>query len=162
MVCTASIADLPEIVGIYNQAIVARFQTCFTEAVTVEDKFQWFNDHEESKYPLLVYKQDGKVLGWLSISPYRQGRNALRYAVEISYFLDNAYLGQGIGSLLLARALVLCRHMGYKTALAVLIDSNTASIKLLEKFGFIQWGYLPAIADFDGKECGQYYYGLKL
>ncbi len=162
MVCIAAIEDLPEIAGIYNQAIEARFQTCFTEPVSVKDKLQWFYDHEETKFPLLVYKNDGRVGGWLSVSPYRQGRNALRYAVEISYFIDNAHLRQGIGSQLLARALVICRQLGYKTALAVLIDSNTASIKLLEKYGFKEWGHLPAIADFDGRECGQYYYGLKL
>jgi len=162
MVREARIDDLGAITEIYNQAIDAQFQTCFTEPYSPEMKQDWFYEHDGTGYPLLVYELDGAVAGFLSVSPYRQGRHALRFAVEISYFVHIAHHKKGIGSALLGKAISQCREIGYKTALAILLVPNKASIALLEKFGFAQWGYMPDIAEFDGVVCGQLYYGLKL
>ena len=82
--------------------------------------------------------------------------------MEISYFIDAAYQGRGIGSALLTYGIRACKDLGYKTALAIILDKNTASIKLMEKFGFQKWAELPGVADFDGVECGHVYYGLNL
>jgi phosphinothricin acetyltransferase len=162
MIRAAKIEDLEAMSEIYNQAIDAQFQTCFTRRFSAGERLPWFYQHQGTGYPLYVYEQDGRVAGWLSVSAYRQGRNALRYAVEISYFIHSLYHKRGIGSLLLAHAIDQCRVFGYKTALAILLEPNTGSLKLLEKFGFERWGYLPDIAEFNGIPCGQYYYGLRL
>ncbi len=162
MVRKAQIEDLEAITEIYNQAIDARFQTCYTERLKVEDRLDWFYQHQGDSLPLFVIEMDGRVAGWLSVSPYRQGRNALKYAVEISYFLDRNYQQKGLGTKLLDYAIARCSELGFKTLLAILIDRNIASTKLLEKFGFELWGVLPDIAEFDGVLCGQYYFGLRL
>lgn len=162
MIRTANIKDLESIVEIYNQAIDAGFQTAYTERLRAADRVGWFNDHPESSFPLLVYEQAGSVAGWLSVTPYRPDRGALRYAVEVSYFVHEDSRGIGIGSQLLAAGLERCWKLGYKTLLAILMEPNVASAKLLEKYGFEKWAYLPAVADFDGVECSQVYYGLKM
>ena len=162
MIRIAKPADLQAITDIYNQAIEARFQTAFTEPFRAADRVGWFNDHLPAAYPLFVYEQDGNVAGWLSVSDYRSGRAALRYAVEISYFIDKDHQRKGIGTQLLMHGINACKTMGYKTLLAIILEPNTASARLLEKFGFEKWAYLPAIADFDGVECSQVYYGMKL
>ena len=162
MIRDAQTGDLEAITTIYNQAIDARFQTCFTEPLKCEERLGWLQQHMADGYPVLLYELDNRVAGWLSISPYRQGRNALKYAVEISYFLHHDYQRKGIGTMLLSHAISRCRDLGYKTLLAILLDRNTASIRLLEKAGFERWGFLPGIAEFDGVACGQYYYGLRV
>ena len=162
MIRIAKIEDLENIVEIYNQAIDAGFQTAFTQRYKTEDKVDWFYEHPENKYPLLVYVHDGKVVGYLHVSPYRQGRAALRFAVEISYFIHKDFHRRGIGSQLLEHGIKMCRDLKYKTLLAIIIEQNIASARLLEKYGFEKWGYLPDIADYDGVECSQVYYGLKL
>ena len=162
MVRIATTDDLEAIVEIYNLAIAARFQTCFTEPFTVDTRLSWFQEHKPAIYPIFVYVHVGKVVGYLNVSPYRQGRNALRFAVEVSYFIHPDFHRMGMGTSLLESALICCRESGYKTVLAILLETNTGSIKLLEKFGFANWGYLPQIADFDGITCSQLYYGLKL
>jgi phosphinothricin acetyltransferase len=63
---------------------------------------------------------------------------------------------------LISHALSVCPAIGIKNVIAVLIDRNEASRKLLEKLGFQQWGYLPRVLDFDGEECGEFYYGKRL
>ena len=162
MIRTAQFEDLESIVEIYNEAIEAKFQTGVTDKVTVDGRIDWFNEHTPDKYPLFVYVADDKVVGWLSISPYRAGRGAFRYSVEISYFVHNSHRKKGIASQLLVYAINACRQLDYKTAIAIILDKNTASINLMEKFGFEKWAFLPGVADFDGVECNHVYYGMKL
>ena len=45
---------------------------------------------------------------------------------------------------------------------AIVWEGNQASLRLLEKMGFEQWGHLSKVADFDGKEVGHLYFGLHL
>ncbi len=56
----------------------------------------------------------------------------------------------------------LCPSLEIKTLFAILLDDNDASVKLLERFGFERWGHMPAVANFDGREVGHLYYGLRL
>jgi L-amino acid N-acyltransferase YncA len=162
MIRQADINDIEAITDIYNHAVDARFQTAYTERHTIDDSARWFNEHDTDNYPVFVYGLDGQVAGWLSVSPYRQGRAALRYAVEVSYFIHKDHQGKGIGTQLLSHAIKACTELGYKTVLAIILEPNKASARLLERSGFEKWAYLPAIADFDGVECSQVYYGLKL
>ncbi len=45
---------------------------------------------------------------------------------------------------------------------ALLLDINSTSVRLLEKFGFTRWGHMPDVADIDGRECGHLIYGLRV
>jgi phosphinothricin acetyltransferase len=162
MIRTANISDLAAVVEIYNQAIDAGFQTAYTHKFRPEEKEGWFHEFIPGRYPLFVYEKEGRVAGWLSISAYRKGRQALAGAVEISYFTDQNCRKQGIGSALLQHGIDACTELGYHTLLAIILEPNIASARLLEKFGFERWGYLPDIADFNGTKCSQVYYGLKL
>ena len=49
-----------------------------------------------------------------------------------------------------------------KTLIAILLEPNTPSIRLLEKFNFRKWGDMPNVADFDGIECSHQFYGLRI
>jgi phosphinothricin acetyltransferase len=93
------------------------------------------------------------------LSAYRAGRAALRFTAEISYYIARAYHRQGIGTALIEHALAACPGVQIKHVFAIVLENNAASIRLLEKLGFEKWGYLPRVADFDGKEVGHLYYG---
>ena len=158
----ADISDLPNIVAIYNQAIPTRRSTANTIPWTVESRTAWFIEHEPDKHPIFVAEVDGKVVGWCSLSVYRPGRLALRFTAEISYYIDSNFQQQGVGSTLISHALNVCPILNIKNIIAVIIDRNEPSRKLLEKLGFEQWAYLPRVLDFDGQEFGEYYYGLRV
>ena len=155
----ATPADLPRLVEIYNQAIASHTATADTIPFSVETRRGWFNVHTPDTYPIYVYEGDGHlVVGYLSISPYRD-RPALSRTAEISYYVDYSQHGRGIGSALMDHALQDARRIGKKVYLAILLEWNTSSLRLLEKFEFSRWGHLPNVAEFDGKLCGQYIYG---
>jgi L-amino acid N-acyltransferase YncA len=158
----AKIEDLPTIVAIYNQAVPTYRSTANTTPVTVEARKKWFQDHEPDHHPIFVAELDDCVIGWCSLSVYRPGRAALRFTAEISYYVDTDHQGQGVGQALIRRAVDASPALEIKNIIAVLLDRNEPSRKLLEKLGFQQWGYLPRVLDFDGEECGEYYYGRRV
>jgi phosphinothricin acetyltransferase len=55
--------------------------------------------------------------------------------------------------------LAACPSLQIRHLFAIVLENNEASIRLLEKMDFERWGYLPKVADFDGKEVGHLYYG---
>jgi phosphinothricin acetyltransferase len=155
----AQIDDLRAIIDIYNQSIPSQQATGDTQPVRVEDRMSWFEDHRPDEHPIFVAEVDEKVVGWSSLSAYRPGRAALRFTAEISYYIDLAYHRQGIGTALVEHALAACPALQIKHVFAIVLEGNEASLKLLEKMGFEQWGHLPRVADFDGNEVGHLYYG---
>jgi L-amino acid N-acyltransferase YncA len=152
-------ADLPAIVDIYNQAILTKQSTGDLQPVTVEDRLTWFHVHPPEKYPIFAAEIEGQVAGWCSLSAYRQGRGAFRHTAEISYYISFVYHRRGIGTALVEHALSACPGLQIRHVFAIVLENNQASLRLLEKMGFERWGYLPQVADFDGKEVGHLYYG---
>jgi L-amino acid N-acyltransferase YncA len=155
----AQIYDLPAIVDIYNQSIPSKQATGDTQPLRVEDRMRWFEEHRPDKHPIFVADVDGQVAGWCSLSAYRPGRAALRFTAEISYYISYAYQRRGIATALVEHALGACPALQIRHVFAIVLEGNQASLQLLEKIGFEQWGYLPQVADFDGKEVGHLYYG---
>ncbi|RPI20395.1 MAG: N-acetyltransferase family protein [Acidobacteria bacterium] len=154
--------DLPAIVDIYNQAIALGNATADVTPLSTRGKAGWLAEHKPTNHPVFVAESAGDVVGWCSLSPYRPGRMALRYTAEISYYVHEDFRGKGIGSQLLGHAIAESPNLGIKTLFAILLDINIPSVRLLEKFGFEKWGHLPNVADFNGKECGHLYYGLRV
>lgn len=150
--------DLPAIVEIYNQAVSTQ-STGDMQPLRPEDRLKWFEEHRPEKYPIFVAEVHGVTAGWCSLSAYRPGRAALRFTAEISYYIDQAHHRRGLGTALIEHALAACPALEIRHLFAIVLESNLASLRLLEKMGFERWGYLPQVADFDGREVGHLYYG---
>ena len=154
--------DLPRLTEIYNQAIRAGTCTCDLTEFTETERLPWFQAHQDVAWPLLVYELDGRVVGYAYLTPYRKGREALRHFAEISYDVDFSCRGQGGGSALLDCAIDTARRLGCRQLVAILLSCNGASIALLKKFGFAEWGCLPDVAELPGGICSHLYYGKAL
>jgi len=158
----ASIEDLPNIVDIYNQAIAEKKATADLEPFSVEQRVDWFNKFDDSHYPIYVATINDEVVGYATLSPYRNGREALQKVAEISFYITYNSIGKGIGSALVQHIIDDCKRVNKETLLAILLDVNTASIKLLQKFNFKEWGNLPLKSNFDGNSYGHLIYGLNI
>ena len=154
--------DVCAITEIYNQAVVMRCATADITPVSTESRLVWLQEHPSNQYPVFVALNMRSIVGWCSLSPYRPGRMALRYTAEISYYVHESCRGMGVGSRLIAHTLNECPKLGLKNIFAILLDINRDSTQILEKFGFEKWGHMPNVADFDGQECGQLYYGRRI
>jgi len=157
----AIISDLPALVNIYNQAIRGG-QTADTNPISLEERKPWFKAHQNEIFPLYVLEIDTTIAGYATLSPYRNKRPALRFTVEVSYYFDKKFIGQGLGSALLKAMIKTAQQLGFKNMVAILLDNNIPSIKLLKKFKFVEWGNLPEVAEINGKKVGHCYYGRKI
>ena len=158
----ATADDIPAITDIYNQAVALQSATADIEPVSLQNRTTWLQAHPAGRYPVFVADSEDGVVGWCSLSPYRPGRMALRHTAEISYYIDEQFRGKGVGSMLISHAIGQCAKLDIKTLFAIILDINRHSTRILEKFGFEQWGHLPGVADFDGRECGHLCYGLRV
>ena len=102
------------------------------------------------------------MTGWVSLGAYRADRQALIHVGEVSYYVDRESRGRGLGSHLLQHAINVAPAFGLSILVAILLDKNPASIKLLKKFRFSQWGSMPGIAIIEKERTNHLYYGLKL
>lgn len=143
MIREAGPKDLASINDIYNQAVEDGLRTAHCESISLAEREGWFLDHQESNYPIFLYEENNKTLGWLSISPYRSDRQALNEVVEISYYVDYGHHNEGIATTLMQHAIDFCRKANYRILLAILVSGNQPSISLLQKFGFQEVGRIP-------------------
>jgi len=158
----ANISDLPSMVNIYNQAIREKNATGDTEEFNAEERVKWFEKYDKNEYPLYVVEIGGKIVGYCSLSPYRQGRKAMSSIAEISYYLDFSMQRKGIGTALLNHVILDCNRIGKKCLLAIILDINFQSVGILKKLNFVKWGHFPDVININGKKCSQLIYGLKL
>ncbi len=161
MIRLARIQDLERIVAIYNQAVPHKNATADLLPVQTEQRKGWFSEHNPESFPIYVMEEDGRVAGWCSLSPYRGGRLALKDTAEVTFYVDYAVHGRGVGKALLKHALEDCARIGKRVLFAIVLEKNKKSIHLLEKAGFEKWGTLPDVADFDGELCAHVYMGKK-
>lgn len=159
---TATENDLEAINNIYNQVIPYEMSTADMEPYTMEERLEWFHAYDRARYPVFVAEGEKETAAYFSFSPYRPRRLAMRYTAEISYFVDEKARARGIASSLMEHAIKVAPAIGFKTLIAILLAHNEASIRLLEKFGFREWGRMPGVADFNGTERDHLYYGLSL
>ena len=154
--------DLPVINEIYNQAVSQRFCTAHLSPVSLKKREAWFALHDPDRFPVFVAVKSERVSGWVSLGPYRSGRQALAHVTEVSYYADEQEQGKGLGSMLLEHAITVSPQFGFSVLIAILLSRNPASIALLEKFGFSQWGSMPGIVIIENQLADHLYYGLKL
>jgi phosphinothricin acetyltransferase len=149
MIIKARLEHLPAINEIYNQAVATGLKTAHTSPTSVEERRHWFKKYPRDRYPVFVYLIDQKPVGWLSVSPYRFGRQALDTVVEVSYYIDHHHHGKGIASQLMEHAIDFCLELKYRILVAILISENKPSIGLLEKFDFQEGGRIPGAIQFE-------------
>lgn len=140
--------DLAQIVEVYNQTIAGRMVTADLEPVTVQDRMNWFEMHSSESRPIWVIRKDDDIAGWLSFQSF-YGRPAYHATAEISIYISYDHQAKGYGSLLLQKAIKACPHLGIETLLGFVFAHNKPSLKLLHKFAFEDWGYLPKVAQLD-------------
>lgn len=161
MIRLAQPTDIPAIVAIYNEA-VAQQQTADTEPITPDQRKEWLSEHSIDHYPVYVFEQNAIVVGWLSLSAWRPGRQALFGVAEVSYYITKAQHNKGIASQLLQYAINQAPALGLQHFIAILLADNEPSLHLLKKFGFEKWGHFPAVARFGETVKDQVVFGKNL
>jgi L-amino acid N-acyltransferase len=130
----ATINDLPAMLSIYNEAVRNQTSTFDLVEHTLEERKVWFSKYG-GKYPLLVAGFSGEVVGYTSLSSFRD-KEAYEKTVEISVYIDESQRGKGIGKALMVEIIERAKQLNYHTIIAGITAGNEVSVKIHEKFGF--------------------------
>ena len=153
-------SDLAAIVQIYNAAIPGRMSTADLEPVSVESRLAWYREHSPNSWPIWVMESEQNIVGWLSFQLF-YGRAAYQHTAEVSLYVSPDRQRCGIGQKLLQSAILRSPELQLKNLIGLIFAHNQPSLRLFEKFGFQQWGYLPQVTELDGVERDIVILGLR-
>jgi phosphinothricin acetyltransferase len=140
----AAIEDLPKLLDIYNWAVENTTASFDLTSQTLEQRKVWFS-HYGGKHPLIVAEMDGVVVGYASLSEFRQ-KEGYATTAEVSVYVDPDYHRRGIGKALLAEIISLGRKKGYHCIMAGITGGNDVSVKMHQSFGFTYCGNFKEVA----------------
>jgi L-amino acid N-acyltransferase YncA len=126
--------DAPEIIGIYRP-IVESTPISFEARVPDEDEIRRRIASTLSAYPWLVCRDQSRIAGYAYAGGHRV-RDAYRWSVETSVYVDSDYRRQGVGQALYVTLLGILTAQGYCSAYAGITLPNPASVALHESVGF--------------------------
>lgn len=141
--------DLNRIVEIYNWAIENTSATFDTDSKTIQSQLGWFESHDE-KHPVIVARENGRVLAWGSISPWSD-RCAYSGTGEISFYVDPDFHRKGIGFNILKRLIEIGKEKNFRTLVSRIAGKSEASVHLHKKLGFSNIGTMKNV----GKKFGE-------
>lgn len=139
----ATLDDLAAITEIYNQAILRTTATFDTEPKSLDEQKVWFESHG-LKYPVIVAEEDGKVIGWASLSKWSD-RCAYSDTAEISLYVDEKNRGRRIGRKLLEAIIRQGEKTGLHSIIARIAEGNEVSIHLHQSVGFEHIGIMKEV-----------------
>ncbi len=136
--------DLPALLEIYNDIILHTTAVYDYEPHTLEMRQAWFKTKVEQGFPVFVAEEDGKILGFSSIGPFRAWA-AYKYSVENSVYVASSERGKGIGKLLIPPLIEAAKQLKLHTIIAGIDATNEASIKLHKSFGFAEVAHFKEV-----------------
>jgi L-amino acid N-acyltransferase YncA len=132
----ASRGDAEAMCGIYNAAIAERGSTFETEQRSGED---FGGRVDDDRFPLLVGELGGGVVGWAGLTSY-SGRPCYAGIGECSVYVAREARGRGVGTALTEALAVVAEGNGFHKLIGKLFTDNVASLRLVERCGFVSVG----------------------
>lgn len=127
--------DTQAILAIINHAILHSTALYDYAIRSYEQQKNILEDKINKNFPVIVAELDGNVVGFGMYSEFRF-REAYKFTVEHSVYVNENFHGKGIGKLLLQELITLARKQNLHTMIAVIDSENQGSVEFHEKFGF--------------------------
>jgi phosphinothricin acetyltransferase len=135
-ICPAARAQLPEILGIYNEVIRNTTAVYSDHEVTLANREAWFDARVERGFPVLVASDpSGGVLGFASFGDFRAWP-CYRYSVEHSVHVRADSRGRGVGRALVTALLDRAAGMKMHVMIGGIDADNATSLALHDSLGF--------------------------
>lgn len=132
---SATEADVPAILEVYNHYIANSISTFDVEPQTLDEKLAWFRLSIAPPYCVVVAGGDGDVLGFASLGPFRS-KAAYRHTAENSVYVRPERQANGVGKALLTRTVKVAGTNGLRAIIARIAGDNPGSVALHERCGF--------------------------
>ena len=131
----AAPADAAAILAIYNLEVAGSTVTFDLVPRSIEDQIAWIDRHSASHPAIVAINDSGDVVGFGSLSPYRE-RPAYLTTVEDSVYVRHDQRGTGVGFRILAELVRLAQSYGFHSVIGRIVGGHDASIRLHRRCGF--------------------------
>lgn len=131
----ATVEDSEAIRRIYNAEVTGSTVTFDLVPRTAEQQQAWLAQRSGAYAALVAVDDQGEVLGFGSLSPYRD-RPAYSTTVEDSVYVDRRRRGTGVGRSVLEGLVDTATAHGFHAVIARIVGGHDASIALHERVGF--------------------------
>ena len=136
--CTHA-AHAGAILEILNDAIVHSTALYDYQPRPAEAMVGWFKAKDAGRFPVIGAIENRELLGFASYGSFRAWP-AYKYTVEHSVYVHRDHRGKGIGIALMRRLIDAAREQEYHVMVGGIDATNTASVQLHEKLGFVHAG----------------------
>jgi L-amino acid N-acyltransferase YncA len=147
----AALSDIAGITEIYNSIVLTSTAIYNDRCSTAEERADWWVRRVEQGFPIIVAAEGSSVLGYGSLGEFRSWPG-YRFTVEVTVHIREDVRGHGIGKLLLAELIARARTMGKHVVVAGVDSENQASLRFLQRQGFVYAGQLREV----GYKFGRY------
>ena len=147
----AALPDIAQITEIYNSIVLTSTAIYNDRCSTAEERADWWVHRVEQGFPVIVAVEGASVLGYGSFGEFRSWPG-YRFTVEGTVHIREDVRGQGVGKQLLAELITRARAMGKHMMVAGVDSENEASLRFLERHGFVYAGQLKEV----GFKFGRY------
>lgn len=130
----ATLDDAEPIRQIYNLEVTTSTATFDLVPRTLEDQQAWLAARSGA-HAVLVAVADGEVIGFGSLSPWRD-RPAYSTTVEDSVYVHRDHHGRGVGKAVLGALIETGTRHGFHACMARIVGGHEASIALHASCGF--------------------------
>lgn len=137
----AELKDAQAILDIYAPYVLNTTLT-FESVVPTLSEFETKMMQVQARYPWLVCSSEDTVVGFAYANEVRS-RDAYRWNVELSIYLDENYHRRGIATALYTALFQILKMQGFVNLYAVITVPNEPSIALHRHFGFTEIGVHP-------------------
>ncbi len=127
--------DAEAIRAIYNVEVAESTVTFDLVPRTLDEQVEWIDEHSGGHPAVVAVDETGVVVGFGSLSPYRD-RPAYRPTVEDSVYVDRAARGGGVGRVLLEELVRLGAAHGFHSMIGRIVGGHEISIALHRACGF--------------------------
>lgn len=131
----ATLADLPAILAIYNDAVLNTTAIWNETPVDLDNRRAWFEGRMARNHPVLVAERDGEVIGYASYGDWR-AFEGFRHTMEHSVYVRSDRKGRGTGGALMEALIAAATERGVHVLIGCIEAENAASIRLHDKLGF--------------------------
>ena len=154
--------QLPEILDIFNDAILNSTALYDYKIRTMETMYTWYDDKLAHNYPVIgAFDEHDTLLGFATYGMFRV-RPAYKYTVEHSVYVRTDKRGLGIGKILLREIIRKAEEQDFHVMVGVIDASNKVSINLHKNEGFVLTGVMKEVGYKFGKWLDAAFYQLTL
>lgn len=127
--------DIPAMLEIYNDIIANTTAVWHYDPHTLAMRKEWFDQRKQQGFPIFVAIEDGRLLGFSSIGPFRPWPG-YKHTVENSVYVAADSRGKGVANVLMPPLIEAAKQLNLHAIVAGIEAENVISIALHKKFGF--------------------------